>query len=169
MTHISILIATWSVLFTPSFAQKNERPAPSNVPLARDMKPPGPKSEAGAADYWGQWRGPLGTGVSPRGNPPIQWSESKNVRWKTSIPGLGHSSPIVWGEHVFITTAVPYGDSSPPTHTHHADGAHDNMEPMKRQRFMVMAFNRRDGSIAWQRTLRDERPHEAPTGRRRLR
>ncbi len=42
--------------------------------------------------YWPQWRGPLGTGVSPEAEPPIKWSESKNIRWKLDIPGMGHST-----------------------------------------------------------------------------
>ena len=61
-------------------------------------------------DQWPQWRGPLGTGVAPRADPPVEWSEAKNVRWKTPIPGKGHSTPIVWGDRVFLTTAVPTGD-----------------------------------------------------------
>ena len=64
-----------------------------------------------ARDQWAQWRGPLGTGVAPRGNPPVVWSEEKNVRWKIAIPGKGHSTPIIWGDRIFITTAVPFGDA----------------------------------------------------------
>src|SRR5438477_13012620 len=54
-----------------------------------------------------QWRGPLGTGVAPDANPPIEWSESKNVRWKVELPGLGHSTRIVWDNGVFLSAAVP--------------------------------------------------------------
>ena len=64
-----------------------------------------------AANYntqWGQWRGPLGNGFTPNADPPLEWSETKNVRWKTPLPGLGHSSPVVWGDHVYLTTAVPH-------------------------------------------------------------
>src|SRR5688500_12629224 len=60
-----------------------------------------------AEQNWGQWRGPLGNGVSPNGNPPTEWSESKNVKWKLPIPGQGSASPIVWDNHVFIQTAIP--------------------------------------------------------------
>ena len=62
-----------------------------------------------AQQNWGQWRGPLATGYAPHADPPIQWSETKNVLWKTALPGLGHSSPIVWGNHVYLTTAIPIG------------------------------------------------------------
>ena len=112
-----------------------------------------------AQDQWPQWRGPLGTGVAPHGNPPVAWSEEKNVRWKIAIPGKGHSTPIIWGDRIFITTAVPYGD--PVAHRdQHAPGAHDNVASMRRQKFVILAVNRRDGTIAWQRTLRSELPHE---------
>ena len=112
-----------------------------------------------ARDQWPQWRGPLGTGVAPRGNPPVVWSEEKNVRWKIAIPGKGHSTPIIWGDRIFITTAVPIGDALAAQHRH-AHGAHDNLPSLHRRKFVVLAVNRRDGTILWQRTLRSERPHE---------
>ena len=49
-----------------------------------------------ALDNWPAWRGPLATGEAPRGNPPVRWSETENVRWKLALPGLAHSTPIVW-------------------------------------------------------------------------
>ena len=54
-----------------------------------------------AKDTWAQWRGPLGTGVAPDAQPPVEWSETKNIRWKRVLPGKGHSSPVVWGEQIF--------------------------------------------------------------------
>lgn len=58
-----------------------------------------------AADDWPQWRGPKGAGVA-EGTYPDRWSPTEHIRWKTPIPGRGHSSPSVWGDHVFLTTAV---------------------------------------------------------------
>src|SRR5216684_7801401 len=55
---------------------------------------------------WPQWRGPQSTGVAPDKNLPTEWSATKNVTWKTPIPGRGLSSPIVWGHRIFLTTAV---------------------------------------------------------------
>ena len=68
---------------------------------------------AGTADNWPQWRGPLANGVAPRANPPIHWSETNNLRWKLPLPGKGHSSPIVFGDSVYLLSAVPgqRGDS----------------------------------------------------------
>ena len=48
--------------------------------------------------YWAQWRGPHASGVSATANPPLEWSETKNVRWKAQIPGRGSASPVVWGD-----------------------------------------------------------------------
>jgi outer membrane protein assembly factor BamB len=62
-----------------------------------------------AADNWPQWRGPLGTGAAPAASPPVEWSETKNVKWKAKIPGDGTSTPIIWGNQVFIQTAIPTG------------------------------------------------------------
>jgi outer membrane protein assembly factor BamB len=59
-----------------------------------------------ARRQWPQWRGPLATGVAPEADPPLEWSETRNVKWKVKIPGSGTSTPIVWGERVFILTAV---------------------------------------------------------------
>jgi hypothetical protein len=62
-----------------------------------------------AEQFWAQWRGPYASGMSRFANPPIEWSETKNVRWKLEIPGRGSSSPVVWGDHLFLLTAIPAG------------------------------------------------------------
>ena len=67
-------------------------------------------AEPAADDYWPRWRGPLETGEAPESDPPIEWSEDENVRWKVSIPGEGSSSPIVWGDFVYVTSAVDTGE-----------------------------------------------------------
>jgi outer membrane protein assembly factor BamB len=108
---------------------------------------------------WPQWRGPLGIGVAPHGDPPITWSETDNVRWKVAIPGLGHSTPIVWDDRIYLTTAVTHAEKVAPPERD-APGAHHNMPATRRQKFIVMAIDRRDGSTVWQRTVRDEQPHE---------
>ena len=111
-----------------------------------------------AMRYWPQWRGPLSTGVAPRGNPPVEWSETRNIRWKTPLPGSGHSTPIVWGDYIFVTTAIPYGEKKPPNTS--VDGAHGNLPVTQASKFVVLAVNRRDGKILWQKTMRAELPHE---------
>ena len=61
---------------------------------------------ADTAGEWPQWRGPDGTGVAPHSNPPVEWSEKENIRWKVAIPGKGHASPIVWGDRIFLLTTI---------------------------------------------------------------
>ena len=65
---------------------------------------------ADASYYWPQWRGPQATGVAPHASPPLEWSESRNIRWKLKISGEGSSSPVIWEDQVFILTAVPTGE-----------------------------------------------------------
>jgi outer membrane protein assembly factor BamB len=114
---------------------------------------------ATAEASWPQWRGPLGTGVAPNARPPLEWSETKNVRWKTALPGRGHSTPIVWGDSIFLTTAIPYGDSIKPRVVR--PGAHDNNSLTHNHEFAILAVSRKTGKILWQRTVHKAAPHEA--------
>src|SRR5262245_3487280 len=58
---------------------------------------------------WPQWRGPICTGTSTTAHPPVEWSETKNIKWKVAIPGSGSATPIIWGDKIFIQTAIPTG------------------------------------------------------------
>jgi outer membrane protein assembly factor BamB len=96
-----------------------------------------------AADrYWPQWRGPLGTGEAPHARPPVEWGEGKNVSWKVALPGQGKSTPVIWGDVLYLTTAVEAAAKP---------GSLD---------FALIALGRADGRVRWQRTLRTEPPHE---------
>ena len=117
------------------------------------------EDETDSLRSWPQWRGPLATGVAPLADPPTEWSQTKNVAWKTALPGAGHSTPIVWGERVFVTAAEPFGEAMPPKYDT-AEGAHDGIPVTHRHRFLVMALDRRDGTIVWKKTVREEVPHE---------
>lgn len=108
--------------------------------------------------HWGQWRGPLATGVAPLADPPIHWSEERNVRFKTELPGSGYGSPVVWGDRVFLTAAVPVGPAVEPV-PDDAPGAHDNAVVDHRHEFIAFAVNRKDGSIAWRTKLHEQLPH----------
>ena len=109
---------------------------------------------------WGQWRGPLATGAAPKADPPVEWSETKNIRWKTKLPGLGHSSPVVWGNLVFVTTAENTGMKKPFTGVT-PDGAHNNMDPESDYQFAVLAIDRQTGALVWRRTVTTLQPHES--------
>lgn len=109
---------------------------------------------------WPQWRGPLGTGVAPDAQPPLEWGETQHIRWKTALPGKGHSTPIVWGERLYLTTAIPYGEPGK-ARLPNRPGAHDNLASTFHHEFVVLAVNRKDGKILWQQTVHRELPHEA--------
>jgi outer membrane protein assembly factor BamB len=110
-------------------------------------------SAADSDRYWPQWRGPNATGVSKLAKPPSQWSETKNIRWKKEIPGRGAGTPVVWGDLVFLSTAIPVGVSEADAHAARGStpGAH---------KYVVMALNRKDGRVVWERVAREEAPHE---------
>lgn len=114
-----------------------------------------------AAKNWSQWRGPLATGVAPQGDPPLVWNEADgtNIRWRTEIPGRGHSSPIVWNDRIFLTTSIPFGNPFPPRPST-APGNHDNLAVTHRHRFVALAVNRSNGQILWHQTLREALPQE---------
>lgn len=115
--------------------------------------------KAAPPNNWPSWRGPQGTGVVDGADPPVEWSETKNVKWKAKLPGLGHSSPVVWGDHVYLTTAVPIGDRLKPTYSK-APGAHDNLPITSRQQFVVLCVSLADGSVLWKKAVKEVLPHE---------
>ena len=57
-------------------------------------------------NQWPSWRGPDGTGVASSGNPPTTWSETENIKWKVELPDAGDCTPIIWGDKIFIQTAI---------------------------------------------------------------
>lgn len=80
-----------------------------------------------AMKYWSRWRGPSGQGLVDGAGYPDTWSETQNVIWKVAVPGRGHSSPIIWGDRLFLTTAA-------------TDGS----------RRSVLCFRRSDGKMLWE-------------------
>jgi outer membrane protein assembly factor BamB len=105
-----------------------------------------------AADLnWPQFRGPAATGVSP-GNPPVEWNgeNGKNVLWKTDIPGLGHSSPIIWGDRIFLTSAV--SESGDATLKVGLYGDIGSVKDEGVQKFNIYCIDRKNGKILWERT-----------------
>ena len=129
------------------------------TPARSETAPKKAPTKLDPLDQWGQWRGPLNTGEAPKGNPPLEWSEKKNLRWKTDIPGKGHASPIVWGNQVFILSAERHGEKLKVPEQ--PSGAHNNLDPEKKTRFIVMALDRTTGKVLWQKTVRDAQPHQS--------
>ncbi len=122
-------------------------------------------AQPAAAQQWPSFRGPDASGVDAAGQPPTTWdlAAGTNVAWSTPIPGLGHSSPVVWGDRIFVTSAVPLaataGDAagattdatvilqkvgSIPTNTRHA--------------WRLYCLDRATGRVLWERTAHEGMP-----------
>ncbi|HEY8224428.1 MAG TPA: PQQ-binding-like beta-propeller repeat protein, partial [Pyrinomonadaceae bacterium] len=121
-------------------------------------------SIAGAAS-WPQWRGPSGQGVSEETNLPSEWTASKNIKWKTAIPGRGHSSPIVWRNRIFLTTAIE-GELVPGAKAvKHMDGDKEFIHPDSvgadhKHRFQVICLDQKTGKILWAQTAFEGTPYD---------
>jgi outer membrane protein assembly factor BamB len=109
--------------------------------------------------YWAQWRGPDMTGVSRTAKPPVEWSETKNLRWKVEIPGRGSSSPVVYGDRVYLLTAIPVGVTGDAQHA--PRGA---LPQRGVHQYKVLAIDRKTGKTVWEHVAREEEPHEAAHG-----
>jgi len=118
-----------------------------------------------ALDYWPAWRGPLGSGVSPAGNPPLTWSETQNIRWKVPVPGQGTSSPIVWGDRIFFLTAIKTDrvgtpEPAPVPESNEPAPFHGGKNPKNVYKFDVVCVDLATGRTVWQKTARETVPHE---------
>ncbi|MCX6890570.1 MAG: PQQ-binding-like beta-propeller repeat protein [Verrucomicrobia bacterium] len=110
---------------------------------------PGPSS---ASDEWPRFRGPDGSGLAAGdARPPTNWSATSNLKWKAALPGPGSSSPIIWGERVFVTCYSGYGEGS--------SGA----GPEKLQRHLV-CLQRNTGNISWDKSVPAELPEDEYSG-----
>lgn len=98
-----------------------------------------PSSAPVSGTYWANWRGPLRTGESPDARPPVSFSDHENLKWKVAVPGRGSSSPIIWGQKVFLTSAIPVGS--------------DDL-----RQFVVLCLARGTGQELWRRVVREQRP-----------
>ena len=103
-----------------------------------------------ADDNWPQFRGHGGLGLGS-GNPPTEWDvqTGKNVAWKTHIPGLGHSAPIVWGDRVFLTTAVNTDTDNPSVETGWSGGAGESAKDTGEWTWQVVCLQLETGKIQW--------------------
>jgi len=105
--------------------------------------------------HWPQWRGPHAAGSSTTANPPLTWSETRNVKWKAPLAGRGNSTPVIWGDRIFVTTAVPEGVTGEAQHA-----PRGGVPDRDVHRFVVMALDRHTGKTIWERTARTQAPHE---------
>ena len=111
-------------------------------------------------ETWSSFRGPLASGVADGQNLPELWDGAKgvNVKWKTSIPGLAHSSPIVWGNRVFVTTAVSSRGNDNFRPGLYGDGTAS--EDRSVHRWKLYALDKNSGKVLWERTVYEGVPRE---------
>jgi len=113
-----------------------------------------------ADDDWPRWRGPADDGVA-RGDVPAEWSDSKNVAWRVPIPGRGFSSPVIWGNKLFLTTAVPVGEAPAPAAPEGGRrGPGGGAGAGREHQFVVLCLDRNTGKVLWERVARVATPHE---------
>ncbi|MFM7055493.1 MAG: PQQ-binding-like beta-propeller repeat protein [Planctomycetota bacterium] len=113
----------------------------------------------GSESNWHQWRGPTSTGqAAPTARPPREWSETQNVAWKLDLPGEGSSTPIIWGDQVFVLSALATDRPAETPIAPHADAK--TLPPNVYHRFLVTAVDRSSGQIRWQKLAAEELPHE---------
>lgn len=125
----------------------------------------GPRPAAGEPN-WPGWRGETGQGVSTETRLPLRWSATENVRWTAALPGRGHSSPVVWGDRVFLTTALE-GELVPGAKAvQHFDGGQEFVHPDgvgadRRHTFKVLALHADTGATLWERTAWEGTPYDS--------
>lgn len=103
------------------------------------------------AEDWPRFRGGDGSGISRDAPPPLTWSDTENLRWKTPLPGPGSSSPIVFGDRVFVTCYTGYG-------TNQGSGRPEDLQRH------LLCVNRADGKILWQATVDAVTPEDPYQG-----
>jgi outer membrane protein assembly factor BamB len=118
-----------------------------------------------AEPHWSQWRGPDGQGVARDAGVPLEWSDGKNIAWKTPLPGRGHSSPIVWGDRIFLTTAIE-GELVPGAKAvRHFEGGEEFVHPDgvgadRKHTLKLLALDAKAGRILWERTAWEGTPYD---------
>jgi outer membrane protein assembly factor BamB len=125
-------------------------------------------------DHWPQWRGPFFNGMA-RTAAPLEFSDTKNIKWKVAIPGRGFSTPVIWGDRIFLTTAVPTGKTvsaepaaPPPAQNQNPPGGRGQgrggpgggVGAGVEHKFVVMCLDRKTGKTLWERVAKIATPHE---------
>lgn len=120
------------------------------------------QAEPADGKNWPQWRGPECNGFAPNANPPIKWDDKTNVKWKTPIPGKGTSTPVVWGDKLFLLTAIDTRKPADPKDIPPVDPKFETKTkpPTTYHQYVVLCLDRATGKILWQQVAAEQVPHE---------
>jgi outer membrane protein assembly factor BamB len=123
---------------------------------------PASQPQVKSIEQWPHWRGPLATGEAPQADPPVTWSEKSNVRWKAALPGRGSSTPVVWGDSVFVAAAVDTKRAAKPEDIVRAPKELERKTevPGTYHQFILFCFDRQTGAVRWQKIAAERVPHE---------
>ncbi len=159
------LARTLALLVVVSMALSSPVPSVAETAPGTALEPQQPEAEPAR---WARWRGPSMDGQVPAGNPPVEWDEARNVRFKVRVLGLGSGTPIVWGDTMYLLTAIPVAEGSKTDQqleewqTSGRDifqgEAYQTSEQV--QQFALVALDRHDGATRWTKVLRTAQPHE---------
>lgn len=126
----------------------------------------GQNVDAEKAKNWHQWRGPEANGVSRTATPPLEWSQDKNIQWKVPVEGLGTSTPIVWGDKVFLLSGINTGkvDPSLPKPEDQPKRPFGITFPNTTYQFAVICLDRNTGKELWKKAATEMVPHAGHHG-----
>jgi outer membrane protein assembly factor BamB len=113
-------------------------------------------------DNWHHWRGPNADGSAPKADPPTKWDAKTNIKWKAAIPGKGSSTPAVWGDRVFVLTAVKTDRIAKADELPKPDPRFETKTspPRNFYKFVVLCFDRKTGDKLWEKVAAEKVPHE---------
>jgi outer membrane protein assembly factor BamB len=116
----------------------------------------------GRLDNWHHWRGPLANGTAPNADPPTTWDARTNVGWTAEVPGKGSATPIIWGDQVFVVTAVKTDRRGKPEDMPTVDPKFERKTepPTDYHQFLVYSFDRTTGKLRWKHLAAEKVPHE---------
>jgi outer membrane protein assembly factor BamB len=119
-------------------------------------------ARASYLDNWHHWRGPLADGTAPKGDPPVSWDANTNIKWKAELPGRGSATPIVWGDQVFVVTAIKTDRTADAADLPKTDPKFrkNTKPPTNYYQFVVLSFDRDTGKLRWKQTAAERVPHE---------
>ena len=133
---------------------------PRNITTTSSARPPARANPASTKGSWPSFRGPNASGVVEGQNLPDQWNgkTGENILWHTPIPGLAHSSPVVWGDRVYITSAVSSDPKASFRPGLYGDG--DASKDRSKHRWVVYALDKKSGKMLWERVAYEGEPLE---------